>query len=150
MEAPSTGAPLRAKLRAPMARPALLLAPCLLLACVPARPAFKVEGVATWRGGATAAYSLVHDDVCNDDTKGVFTHALPELDKRGLHGGFGVIVAECETKGRWPQVRALVEHGHDVFSHSWSHTCMTDDPKLASGCAPDAPRSLDFAREIDA
>jgi hypothetical protein len=120
------------------------------LACVPARPALRIESVATWRNDATAAYSLVHDDVCNDDTQGVFTHADPELTRRGLRGGFGVIVEQCQKNGRWPQVRTLLEHGHDVFSHSWSHLCLTEDAGIVQACPPEVPRSLDFAQQIDA
>src|SRR5438132_12354998 len=87
---------------------------------VTAAPAsFQVDGVATWRGDATAAYSLIHDDICDPHALGVFSAAEPELHQRGLHAGFGVIVATCAAAGRWPEVRTLLAHGHDVFSHSW-------------------------------
>src|SRR5256885_402294 len=81
----------------------------------PALTSYRVAGVASWRGDATAAYSLIHDDVCDPHALGVFTAAEPELRQRGLHAGFGVIVATCAAAGRWPEVRALVAHGHDVF-----------------------------------
>ncbi len=110
---------------------------------------FKVEGVASWRGDAAAAYSLIHDDVCSDGVEGVFSHADPELARRGLHAGFGVIAGVCESKKRWNKVRQLVAHGHEVFSHSWSHPCMTNDHKLAESCNPTARRSIDFLQEID-
>ena len=109
-----------------------------------------VDGVAPWRGGAAGAYSLIHDDVCHPTTLGVFSKAEPELTKRGLHAGFGVIVGLCDTPGggTWNQVRLLQQHGHDVFSHSWDHPCMTVDNGLASACDPVAPRSIDFAKQI--
>src|SRR4051812_49266016 len=103
---------------------------------------FRVESVATWRGGATAAYSLIHDDVCDPGALGVFSAAEPELAKRGLHAGFGVVVSKCDAAagGRWDQVETLVAHGHDVFPHSWDHPCMTRDAALAESCDPQAPR----------
>jgi peptidoglycan/xylan/chitin deacetylase (PgdA/CDA1 family) len=81
---------------------------------------------------------------------GVFTDSEPELTKRGLHGGYGVIVGKCDTagSGTWAQVKGLVANGHDVFNHSWSHPCMTNDANLASSCDPAAPHSVDFANEI--
>jgi peptidoglycan/xylan/chitin deacetylase (PgdA/CDA1 family) len=136
---------------------ALVVAP-LVAACHAAptarpRPAeappslFRLEGVATWRGDATAAYSLIHDDVCDPATRGVFDVAVPELEKRGLHAGFGVIVSACDDHG-WEAVRRLVAHGHDVFSHSWDHPCLTKNKELAESCDPKAPRSVDFEGEI--
>src|SRR5207253_6845582 len=103
------------------------------------------------RGDAAAAYSLIHDDVCDPGALGVFSAAEPELAKRGLHAGFGVVVKKCDAPGggRWDQVKTLVAHGHDVFSHSWDHACMTGDAALAQSCDPGAPRSVDFAIEID-
>src|SRR5262249_52317865 len=110
----------------------------------------KVDGVATWRGDATAAYSIIHDDICDHSTSGVFTLAEPELAKRGLHAGFGVITSRCDNPpgGSWAQVSALLTHGHDVFSHSMNHPCMTADGQLASSCDPAAKKSTDFAKEI--
>src|SRR6185436_16877378 len=121
----------------------------LALGCAAPVPALKLDGVATWRGNATAAYSITHDDVCNDRAVGVFTHADPMLTERGLHAGFAIIAGECEQKARWGAVAALAAHGHDLFSHSMSHPCLTSDPKIAEGCDPTAPRSTDFAEEID-
>jgi peptidoglycan/xylan/chitin deacetylase (PgdA/CDA1 family) len=118
-------------------------------ACATPAPSFKLDGVATWRGNATAAYSIVHDDLCAQRVQGIFTHAAPELDRRGLRAGFGAIAGECEEKQLWPQVKALMARGHDLFSHSLDHPCMTADDKLAGGCDPAAPRSTDFVRQID-
>jgi peptidoglycan/xylan/chitin deacetylase (PgdA/CDA1 family) len=112
--------------------------------------ALKVDGVATWRGDATAAYSITHDDVCADRVQGIFTHADPELTRRGLHAGFAVIAGSCERQDRWAAVATLGSHGHDLFSHSMTHACLTSDSAIAAGCDPAAPRSTDFAQEIDA
>ena len=121
---------------------------CAAPAAAVSAVSFRVDGVATWRGDATAAYSLIHDDVCDPHALGVLAAAEPELRRRGLHAGFGVIVGSCAAQGRWPEVLALVAHGHDVFSHSWDHPCLTEDAALAESCDPKAPRSVDFAGEI--
>jgi hypothetical protein len=110
-------------------------------------PAFMVMGASTWRGGATAAYSVVHDAVCDPAAQGAFTHADPELARRGLRGGFGVIVGSCGEgpASKWEQVRALAAHGHDVYNHSWSHACLGD----AQQCAGNGMPSADLALQID-
>jgi peptidoglycan/xylan/chitin deacetylase (PgdA/CDA1 family) len=125
-------------------------APPMKTAEQPSSSAFTVDGVATWRGDATAAYSIIHDDVCDPGALGVFSTADPELTRRGLHAGFGVVAGACDAPrgGRWDQVKTLVAHGHDVFSHSWDHPCMTHDAALATSCDAAAPRSTDFAKEI--
>ena len=118
-------------------------------ACATPASSFKLDGVATWRGDATAAYSIIHDDLCAPRVQGIFSRAVPELEKRGLYAGFGAIAGACESGRLWPQVEGLVARGHDVFSHSLEHPCMSADDKLAAGCDPAAPRSTDFARQID-
>jgi peptidoglycan/xylan/chitin deacetylase (PgdA/CDA1 family) len=116
----------------------------------PSSASFAVDGVATWRGDATGAYSIIHDDVCDSSALGVFSQGDPELYARGLHAGFGVIVSRCDAakSGTWAQVKTLIAHGHDVFGHSWDHPCMTKDKGLAASCDPSAPLSVDFAKEI--
>lgn len=124
---------------------------CLSACSVVPSASLRVEGVATWRGDALAAYSLIHDDVCDPGALGVLSAADGELTQRGLHAGFGVVVSKCDSPGggRWEQVKTLIAHGHDVFSHSWDHACMTSNAALAEACDPRAQRSVDFATEID-
>jgi peptidoglycan/xylan/chitin deacetylase (PgdA/CDA1 family) len=113
-------------------------------AAPPSTGVFKVEGVATWRGNATAAYSIIHDDVCDSSARGVFSRAEVELTKRGLHAGFGLIAGECDMENGWAKVKTMVSHGHDVFSHSWTHACLG----TAAECT-DQKASSNFAQEID-
>jgi hypothetical protein len=124
----------------------------------PTPSTFKVDGVATWRGNAKAAYSITHDDLCDQSALGSFHAADPELTKRGLHAGFGAIISQClkndmlATGNVWPKwdaVKVLVQHGHDVFSHSWNHRCMTNNNSLANACDPSVPKTTDWATEID-
>jgi hypothetical protein len=107
---------------------------------------YKVEGVATWRGNATAAYSIIHDDVCDSSANGVFSRADPELTRRGLHAGFGVIAGTCDSDNRWGAVKTVVSHGHDLFSHSWTHSCLgtpaeCDGQKATSNLAQEIDRA---------
>jgi hypothetical protein len=104
---------------------------------------FSVVSVATWRGGAEAAYSLVHDNVCDSTAVGAFTRADPELARRGLHAGFAAIVASCA--GQWNAVKALVAHGHDVFNQSWNYPCLS----TAADCARYGAPETDLATQID-
>lgn len=98
---------------------------------VPSTLQFHVDGVATWLGNAKAAYSIIHDDLCNPSVGGIYTHADPLLTARGLHAGFGAIVGLCD--GQWDKIHTLLAHGHEVFNHSWDHPCMTTDPSLYTG-----------------
>jgi peptidoglycan/xylan/chitin deacetylase (PgdA/CDA1 family) len=107
--------------------------------------AFKLEGVATWRGDKTAAYSIIHDDLCDPSVNGAFKIADPELVKRGLHAGFGAITETCDSQNAWAKVKTLVDHGHDIFSHSGTHHCLGD----ASACSGNGTPSTDYTKEID-
>jgi hypothetical protein len=108
--------------------------------------AYKIDGVATWRGNKTAAFSVIHDDVCDASVNGVFSIADPELVKRGLHGGFGAITETCDSQKAWGKVKTLVDHGHDIFSHSATHPL----PGHAGDCNGNNTPTSDYAREIDA
>jgi hypothetical protein len=107
---------------------------------------FTLVEVATWRGAADAAYSLVHDSACDHSAEGHFLHADPELSRRGLRAAFGVIVGSCEQgpTGKWAQIKMLAAHGHELINHSLTHACLGG----LMGCAG-LRRSEDFAQEID-
>ena len=105
---------------------------------VPSTSMFKLQSAATWRGNSTAAYSIIHDDVCDDSAVGVFSSAQPMLKAHGLSAGFGVIVGECDKTAsndmgdidantgnkKWDEVISLAADGNDIFSHSWDHPCI--------------------------
>jgi peptidoglycan/xylan/chitin deacetylase (PgdA/CDA1 family) len=109
--------------------------------------AFAIAEVATWRGGAEAAYSLVHDSACDPSAEGNFNHADPELMKRGLRGAFGVIAGSCGVgpASKWARVKTLAMHGHEMINHSLSHACLGNP----TGCGGGRRASSDFALEID-
>jgi peptidoglycan/xylan/chitin deacetylase (PgdA/CDA1 family) len=140
----AAGSPPDAAPPAPDAAPAPDAPPPPAPDAAPPAASYAITGVATWRGGVDAAYTLIHDAVCDVAAGGGLAHADPELTKRGLHAGFGVIVGQCEA-AEWPQVKALVAHGHDVFSHSWSHRCLG----TARDCGNLGAPTTDFSVEID-
>jgi hypothetical protein len=71
-----------------------------------------------WKGGAKAALTIIHDDLCGG-ASGVFTHADSIAHNRGIAFGTGAIVGSCG--GQYDRMDKLVEHGHEIVSHSWSH-----------------------------
>jgi len=90
-----------------------------------------VQEVTTWRNGAVAAYSIIHDDACGYGLDSLFDVADPALRERGLHAGFGVIVSNCEERELWNPVNAMAEYGHEIINHSWSHAAgIPDDPAV--------------------
>ena len=117
----------------------------------PSTSAFKVDSVATWRGNATAAYSIIHDDVCDSSAKGVISVGGPQLKKHGLHAGLGLIVSQCNKDGdnQWPAIKQLIAEGNDIFSHSYTHPCIYGSLATdACGADSGALYSSDVATEI--
>jgi hypothetical protein len=94
------------------------LSAALALASVSSNAQVTAEKL-RWKGGAKAAYTYIHDDLCDPTTPGIFSHAQPEAKKRGLVFGSGAIVQECPDD--WAKLKSLVADGHEILSHSWTH-----------------------------
>jgi peptidoglycan/xylan/chitin deacetylase (PgdA/CDA1 family) len=101
--------------------------------------ALTVESVATWKGDAKGAYTIIHDDICDYNIDSLFDIAEPELTKRGLNSAFGAIVQRCVVRNLWPKLEVLREHGHEIINHTWDHADINP--------MDTAPPSLEF--EID-
>jgi len=100
------------------------------LALVKASPLIiNIEKVANWKGGAKAAYSIIHDDY--PYPAGLQTH-YRELNTRGLQAGFGVIVQPTERgQSHFSALRKMVDEGHEIINHSYSHADLRlDDADL--------------------
>jgi len=97
--------------------------------------AISIEKVATWKGDAKAAYSIIHDDY--PLTKEFRQHYL-ELDKRGLHAGFGTIVAPIDDNQDIyiPEMQKMVDTGHEIINHTFSHKDVDKE-------------STDLSQEVD-
>lgn len=104
--------------------------------------------VTTWKNGAKGAYSLVHDDYCsmyygNDPYINIMD---PELKKRGLVAGFGMITGNCSEQ-HWAAAKQMIANGHEIVSHSRTHpNPYIGDAELETqlnGAAADIAAKLD-------
>jgi peptidoglycan/xylan/chitin deacetylase (PgdA/CDA1 family) len=79
--------------------------------------------VASWKGNARGAYTIIHDDLCNWDSSSLENgKASGLLAARGLTAAFGAIVRSCSEQNLWSVLRTLRDAGHEVINHSWDHT----------------------------
>jgi peptidoglycan/xylan/chitin deacetylase (PgdA/CDA1 family) len=90
-----------------------------------------VESVATWKGDAKGAYTIIHDDVCDYTIDSLFDVAEPELSARGLHSAFGAIVSRCEERKLWSKLELMRQHGHEIINHTWDHKDMVEDAQAS-------------------
>jgi hypothetical protein len=115
-----------------------VLAFALLAAALPASATFTTPPTATiahWHGNATAAYSLLHDDVC-DGSKGPPAHGTyglfdywQEAANRGVRVGFGAIAREClDQPEKLTFLKSTIAAGYELFSHSYFHCDHTQEP----------------------
>jgi hypothetical protein len=103
--------------------------------CTPANAGgFQFEKIATWLDDATAAYSMIHDDMCGPSLHGIYEEAVPALAARGLAAGLAPIVEECNLADLWSVVLDAEAKGNEIVSHSYTH------PEINAG---------NIAREVD-
>jgi peptidoglycan/xylan/chitin deacetylase (PgdA/CDA1 family) len=100
-----------------------------------------VEGVSVWKGNATAAYTMIHDDACDYPLDSLFTTAEPALTSRGLRAAFGAIVERCQERNVWDKLKVMVSHGHEIVCHSWTHPDFVDE-------SPDLSVQIDQATMV--
>lgn len=100
----------------------------------------RLVGVCTWRGGARAAYSIVHDDVGQPEADGALDFGLPELSQRRLRAGFATVIGDIEARGMWPRLATLVGDGHEILNHSWDHCNLVERPDYEAQI--DRPQAL--------
>lgn len=78
-----------------------------------------VERVEPWKGGARAAYSLIHEDLV-DSSSGTLQVAVPALRTRGIRAGLATSVSLCSENG-WTVLRNLAMEGFEIVNHGWWH-----------------------------
>lgn len=103
-----------------------------------------VIGVTQWKQDAKAAYSIIHDDLCDPTRDSLFSDADRELTARGLRAGFGAIVGDCESRAIWDQVQVLKDHGHEILSHTWAHHDLVHGTDRSGAMV-----SVDLSRELN-
>ncbi len=93
--------------------------------------------IAHFAGDRAAAISYTFDDGTRDH----YTHAVPMLNEAGFKGTFFVIpgrvspdIADAERRKNdkrawgtitWTELKEMAAHGHEIASHTWSHTGFT-------------------------
>jgi hypothetical protein len=82
---------------------------------------FTFEKIAEWRDDATAAYTMVHDDMCGPELRGIDQMAVPALEMRGLTATLGPFVQICQDGGLWNIVKEAQAKGHEIANHSFTH-----------------------------
>ena len=83
--------------------------------------AITFEKIGEWRDGADAAYTIIHDDACGPELRGIDMVAVPALDMRNIKANMGPFVQVCEEGGLWDVVRDMQAKGHEIINHSYSH-----------------------------
>jgi hypothetical protein len=83
--------------------------------------AITFEKIGEWRDDATAAYTIIHDDACGPELRGIDMVAVPALDMRNIKANLGPFVQVCEEAGLWDMVRDMQAKGHEIINHSYSH-----------------------------
>jgi peptidoglycan/xylan/chitin deacetylase (PgdA/CDA1 family) len=93
--------------------------------------ALTVDSIATWKGNAQGAYTIIHDDICDYTIDSLFDIAEPELTLRGLPAAFGAIVSRCQERKLWSKLMQVMSHGHEIINHTWDHKdIVVDAPSL--------------------
>lgn len=86
----------------------------------------SAQEIATWAGFTKAAVTWTFDDGANESS--AHTWAAGELDKYGFPGTFYLVTNW--TSGRYSTYSGMVAKGHEIGSHTDSHT--SSDGELAS------------------
>lgn len=106
---------------------------------------FSMVRKSTWLGDCTAAYSMIHDDMCGPALAGIHELAVPALDDRGIKTGLGPFIQACEDAGLWSEVESAQAAGHEIINHSYTHAEIS--PENASHEVADAKDAFDAELE---
>jgi hypothetical protein len=88
---------------------------------------FTFARIATWRDDATAAYSIIHDDLCGSTLRGIDKLAVPALNMRNLTAAIGPYVQACDAGNLWNMVKDAAAKGEEIINHSSTHVNITTD-----------------------
>ncbi len=89
--------------------------------------------IARYQGDKICAISYTFDDGLKEH----YTHAAPQLEKRGFRGTFWINGAKINedtaqnpdtTRMNWQELREMIAAGHEISNHGWSHCKLTAIP----------------------
>ncbi len=105
---------------------AIILATLLLNRFV--NPGITSISISNWYDDKTAAYSIIHDDLCLDDCYGIIAFADTIAFNRGIKVAMGASVAACKEGADtlWPKLQQIISHGHEIVSHGENHGASVD------------------------
>lgn len=87
-----------------------------------------LERVANWKGDATAAYSIIHDDLCawGVSAGGGMFQNWRELTDRNLVAAYGVVTSWCQ-EADFTEMQNMVNAGMEMVNHSHSHINLREN-----------------------
>ncbi len=89
-----------------------------------------VVQVTRWKNDATAAYTIIHDDLCAWDVSvGSMFLRWRELSERNLVAGYGVIAGSC-GENEFTEMHKMVDAGMEMVNHSYSHIDLDLDENV--------------------
>ena len=87
--------------------------------------------VGTWSGFRTAAASFTFDD----DAPSHITVVAPAFEERGYRATFNVVVNWMNSANQWSSFQKLATKGHEIASHTVTHSQNTSSDELSSSKA---------------
>lgn len=88
--------------------------------------------IADWKGDASAAYTIIHDDYGDPGVDGIWQYADTIAANRGIKFVMGAISSACETNRsiggyntpyEYAKNVMIAQHEHEIISHSHDHDC---------------------------
>ena len=103
---------------------------CVLVSAIGANAQSIANGytVGTWSGFRTAAASFTFDD----NAPSHISVVAPEFKQRGYTATFNVVIDWMDQSGQWNAFKNLVKDGHEIASHTVTHSQNTPSSELSS------------------
>lgn len=83
--------------------------------------------IATWKGDASASFSLIMDDFGSSAYTQEIIKAGNMASERGIKIASAAVVFHMVSGGeeRWDQMNSFIAQGHEIVNHSWLHASPT-------------------------
>ena len=103
---------------------------CVLISAIGANAQSIANGytVGTWSGFRTAAATFTFDD----NAPSHISVVAPEFKQRGYTATFNVVIDWMDQSGQWNAFKNLVKDGHEIASHTVTHSQNTPSSELSS------------------